>query len=112
MLRRVWLLFSGLLERLGIRPALYRSRHAADLPDKLKPRIVYIIGADGHDWSAVMLCPGGCGKVLEMNLLPDAHPVWTVTEQPNGLVSLHPSVWLKTGCQCHFVLRHGRVQWA
>jgi hypothetical protein len=46
-----------------------------------------------------------------MNLLPDAHPVWKIAEQTDGAVTLHPSVWLKTGCKCHFVLRDGLVRW-
>lgn len=112
MLDRLWLFLLGLLERLGLRQAIYRSQHVTDLPDRLKPRIVYVVGDDGYDWSAAMLCPGGCGKTLEMNLLPDAQPVWKIMEQPNGAVGLQPSVWLKTGCKCHFVLQHGRVRWA
>lgn len=112
MLARVWLFLLHLLERLGIWHATYRSQHVTDLPDKLKARIVYIVGEDGYDWSAAMLCPGGCGKVLEMNLLPDAHPAWKIAEKPNGVISLRPSVWLKTGCGCHFILRDGRVRWA
>jgi hypothetical protein len=111
MLDRLWHFLLSLLERTGIRHATYRGQHVTDLPDKLKQRVVYVVGEDGHDWSAAMLCPGGCGKTLEMNLLPDAHPAWTITEQPNGLVSLRPSVWLKTGCGCHFVLRNGLVRW-
>jgi Family of unknown function (DUF6527) len=58
-----------------------------------------------------MLCPGRCGKTLEMNLLPDAKPVWTFVKDAGGAVSLHPSVWLKTGCGCHFILKGGRVRW-
>ena len=112
MFARLWLFLLGLLERFGIRQAHYRSQHVTDLPDKLKPRIVYVVGEDGYDWSAAMLCPGGCGKTLEMNMVPDAHPVWKITEQPNGVVTLHPSVWLKTGCKCHFVLHHGLIRWA
>ena len=111
MLLRIRAFLLGLLERAGLRRTIYQSRHVADLPDQLKRRMVYLVGEDGYDWSAAMLCPGGCGKVLEMNLLPDAKPVWQVTEAANGTVSLHPSVWLKTGCGCHFILKNGRVRW-
>lgn len=97
--------------RIFKRRALYRANHVADAPDVLKDGIVYIVGADGYDWSALMRCPGGCGKTLEMNLLPSVKPVWKVTEDRDGLVSLHPSVWLKTGCKCHFVLDQGVVLW-
>jgi Family of unknown function (DUF6527) len=94
------------------RQLVYRGQHVADLPDKLARDIVYIVSSDGHDWSAAMLCPGGCGKTLEMNLLPDAKPFWILREHPDRLVGLRPSVWLKTGCGCHYVLTEGRVRWA
>ncbi len=82
-----------------------------DVPDIPADRVVYIVGADGCDWSAILRCPGGCGKALEMNLLRTAKPVWRITEGVDGEVSLHPSVWLKTGCKCHFVLLRGEVRW-
>lgn len=112
MIERFWFFLLNLLQPLGLWRPTYRGQHVTDLPDRLKPDLVYIVGDDGYDWSAAMLCPGGCGKTLEMNLLPDAHPAWTVAEQLNGVISLHPSVWLKTGCKCHFVLQQGRVRWA
>lgn len=109
--RQVWHRSLGWLDQKGLRSTIYRAEHVTDLPDQLRRDMVYIVGEDGYDWTAAMLCPGGCGKTLEMNLLPDAHPVWQITEGTDGTTSLHPSVWLKTGCACHFVLKHGRVQW-
>ena len=104
-------LFGWIWRRWQRQPPVYRGQHVADLPDKLDSNIVYIVGADGYDWSAAMLCPRGCGKTLEMNLVPDAKPVWKVTEHSDQTVSLRPSVWLRTGCGCHFVLSEGRVKW-
>src|ERR1051325_245850 len=105
-LKRLW---AWLLGRFTGR--VYRSVRVTDAPDRLAKNIVYIVGEDGYDWAAGMGCPGGCGGTLEMNLLPDTEPVWRVTEHGDGTVSLHPSVWLKMGCRCHFVLRQGRVRW-
>lgn len=93
------------------RQTLYRACHVEEAPDTLEKWTVYIVGADGYDWSAVMACPGGCGKALEMNLLPTATPVWAVREDNTGIVSLDPSVWLKTGCKCHFFLKNGVIDW-
>jgi len=111
MLIRIWLWLRAWLDVHGFWPIIYRAEHVTDLPDKLKRDRLYIVGEDGYDWSAAMLCPGGCGKVLEMNLLPDAHPVWRITTRADGAASLHPSVWLKTGCACHFVLQEGHIRW-
>jgi hypothetical protein len=112
MIKHLRALFIFLFRWLWRRPLVYRGQRVADLPDKLARGIVYIVGADGYEWSAAMLCPGGCGKTLEMNLLPDAKPVWTLSEHVDHTVSLRPSVWLKTGCCCHFVLTKGQVRWA
>ena len=113
MIKHLRTLFTFLLGWLWRRAVpVYWSEHVADLPDKPARDIVYIVGADGYDWSAAMQCPGGCGKTLEMNLLPDVKPVWKLTEHANRTVSLRPSVWLKTGCGCHFVLTEGKVKWA
>ena len=45
-----------------------------DVPDKPAPGKVYLIGENGHLWSAALKCPGGCGTVLEINLVPDMRP--------------------------------------
>jgi hypothetical protein len=46
-----------------------------------------------------------------MNLIPDTKPVWKLTEEQDGAVTLQPSVWRREGCGCHFVLHKGRVGW-
>ena len=111
IIHHLWRLLVALWGRLRGKPRLFRACHVADAPDVLKDGLVYIVGADGYDWSALMRCPCGCGKPLEMNLLPSAKPVWQVTEATDGVVTLHPSVWLKRGCKSHFFLRAGRIQW-
>ena len=107
----IWSFWLWLLARLGLRTQTFRTLRVTDIPAALQAEKVYVAGEDGYDWSAAMLCPGGCGKVLEMNLLPDAHPCWKIAETPDGLATLHPSVWLKSGCGCHFILRYGKVRW-
>lgn len=104
-------LWLWLLTRLGLRTPTIRTEHVADIPDRLRTDRLYVAGEDGYAWSAAMLCPCGCGKVLEMNLLPDAHPCWTISETRDGLATLHPSVWLKTECHSHFLLQNGKVRW-
>jgi len=111
ILTSLWASILWLLSRLGLVRPLYRVVNVEDLPDRLKPHKVYVAGEDGFAWSAAMLCPGGCGRVLEMNLLPDAKPIWTLAEHAGGAVTLSPSVWLKTGCGCHFFVEMGRIKW-
>lgn len=81
------------------------------LPVELAPRTVYIVREDGFDEQVALLCPCGCGRVLQMNLLPDERPCWRVTRNADGTVTLHPSVWRRKGCGSHFWLRDGRIRW-
>jgi Family of unknown function (DUF6527) len=93
------------------KPNLYRSVRAEDLPDRLSPLRVYLAGEGDNLWAAAMVCPCGCGEVIELNLLTQARPCWSVQEHGDGTVSLVPSVWRQKGCKSHFVLRHGRINW-
>lgn len=100
-----------LLQSLRANRARYRIVHAEELPEILSPRLVYAIGENGHLWYAAMRCPGGCGRVLHMNLVPDMRPVWELDEHPDGTVTLEPSIWRQTDCKCHFRLTRGLIHW-
>jgi hypothetical protein len=89
----------------------YRYVHVEDFPDRLDPFKLYLAGENGYFWAAAMLCPCGCEDVIQLNLLKKARPCWSVEERPDGLATVMPSVWRRKGCQSHFYLRHGRVDW-
>jgi hypothetical protein len=82
-----------------------------DEPESGGPGELYVVEDSGVQWAAVVSCPGGCGQMLHMNLLPDVRPVWTLTEHSDGSASLKPSVWRREGCGCHFHIRKGRIEW-
>lgn len=82
-----------------------------DVPDCLKQYCVYLVDEDGQLWQVAMLCPCGCSAVIQLCVLPDTRPSWTVTMHTDGTLSLSPSVWRTTGCRSHFFLRGGRVDW-
>ena len=90
---------------------LYHYKHVEEFPHSLETHKLYIAGENGFFWAASMLCPCGCGAVIELNLLKKARPCWTPHEHPDGLVSLVPSVWRRQGCRSHFYLRRGRIDW-
>ncbi len=90
-------------------PKPYRVERVEDFPDRLRDHRVYIAGENGHAWAAAMRCPCGCGDVIHMNLLPESRPRWTVEERPDGVVTLHPSVWRRKGCRSHFFVRGGEI---
>lgn len=81
------------------------------LPNSLARHTIYLVEEDGYREQAALLCPCGCGHVIQLNLLTDERPCWTATTHADGTVSLHPSVWGKKGCRSHFWIRRGKVQW-
>ena len=86
--------------------------HVEELPDKLDPKAVYVLGEGKHLWFVAMLCPCGCKQVLQVSLLPDSKPRWRLIEHADdGSITLQPSVWRKIGCASHFFLRRGLIQW-
>jgi hypothetical protein len=89
----------------------YRSVMVEELPDHLAKKTSYIADEGPHLWYVAMICPCGCGETLQMSLLSDARPRWTVSVDSNGLPSLSPSVWRQVGCGSHFFLVCGRVRW-
>jgi len=96
----------------GLFTPAYRTVVVEDLlPARLKSKLLYLVQDDGYLEQAALLCPCGCGQVLQMNLQSDTRPCWTVTQHEDGTATLHPSVWRKKDCESHFWFRRGRVRW-
>jgi Family of unknown function (DUF6527) len=88
-----------------------RYGRVEEFPDRLEPATLYVAGEDAHPWAAAMLCPCGCGDVIELNLLKQARPCWSVQQNRDGTVTLIPSVWRTKGCRSHFFIRQSRIEW-
>jgi hypothetical protein len=80
-------------------------------PQKLPRRNLVLAREDGEDWAVAFRCPCGCGKRLELLLIEEAEPHWSINISKEGNPTLHPSVWLKGGCKSHFWIRNGKVIW-
>ncbi len=80
------------------------------LPAALPRRDIVLARDDDDDWCVGFRCPCGCGQRLELMLLREVKPHWTLNTNSKG-VSLHPSVWLRTGCRSHFWVRDGKILW-
>jgi hypothetical protein len=93
------------------RPRPLRTQYHEELPDDLRPGVVYVLGENRFRWSVATLCPCGCGAVLQMSVMQEGRPRWQLHEHEDGTISLHPSVWRKEGCRSHFFLRRGKVVW-
>jgi hypothetical protein len=82
-----------------------------ELPSEL-PAFDLAVAREGDTfWSAGLICPCGCGRRLEVMLLPGVKPRWDLSIDSAGLPSLHPSVWVNDGCRAHFFLRDGQIIW-
>lgn len=82
-----------------------------ELPAHLPRKDLILVHDDGEDWSVGFWCPCGCGESIELALLQDVKPRWDLIISLEGLPTLHPSVWRRTGCRSHFWLRDGIVHW-
>jgi hypothetical protein len=90
----------------------YTTMSVEDLPDRLKPRVLYVVCEGDCRLHASMACPlKRCSTVLNMNLAPDEQPMWVLDDATGGGPTLSPSVWERTACGCHFFLRGGRIEW-
>jgi len=92
-------------------PSLFVCAVTEEIPDRPKPSTVYLCGENGNYWAAALLCPCGCGETIQLNLLTQARPCWSVQQHADGVASIMPSVWRKKGCGSHFFIRNGRVDW-
>jgi hypothetical protein len=90
---------------------IYRVLHVEEFPNNLKRYKVYLAGENENVWAAAMVCPCGCGDVIELNLLKQARPCWQVQLHSDETVSLAPSVWRQKGCRSHFWVRRGKIDW-
>jgi hypothetical protein len=105
--------------RLWIRNAFERlkpARHLIvvdgdSLPTRMPRRDLVLARDAGEDWCVGFRCPCGCGRTIELLLIEEAKPRWSLSTDYRGRPTLHPSVWLQTDCCSHFLLIGGRVTW-
>lgn len=105
-----WILRQLTAFRRWVRPL--RALEVDDVPDLLNPDVAYLVGEDGLLWSAAFVCPCGCGAAIQLSLVERDRPRWRVVVEPNGTITLSPSVWRTRGCGSHFFVRQGRIRWA
>lgn len=98
------------LERLLPRRRL-RVIDGDSLPSRLPSRDLVLARDNGEDWCVGMLCPCGCGYVIELLVVAEGKPRWDVKADPEGVPTITPSVWLQKGCRSHFWVKNGRIHW-
>ena len=87
------------------------QQHEGDIfPERIPKRRLVLLNDDGP-YAAAMLCPCGCGETIELMIMEGVYPRWDIETDSKNRPTLHPSVWLKSGCCSHFWLKAGRVIW-
>ncbi|WP_116091836.1 DUF6527 family protein [Sphingomonas crusticola] len=111
LLRRVRFWLSGWFRPAP--PARYALAYvdSDELPSVIPDRTVVVAREAGELWSAGLICPCGCGRRIELMLLPKVKPRWDIRESQNERPTLWPSIWANDGCRSHFWLRDGMVEW-
>lgn len=104
---RLWSWVKGFFRR---EPERLTTVRVEEPPEVFRPRTIYLLGEGEHIWSVAMLCPCGCGEQIQLSTV-GGRPRWSVKIDRDGTVTLTPSVWRKVGCESHFFLREGIVQW-
>lgn len=82
-----------------------------DLPDSLEPNKLYLIGSPMQPWSAALICPCGCRAVIQLSLIKNDDPRWTLSYDEIRSATLHPSIWRLKGCRSHFFVRRNEIIW-
>lgn len=84
-----------------------------DNPDKITRKLLVLITTGkGYKWLKFR-CPCGCGTEVNLPLMKNRKPHWTVFNECKGIISVYPSIDLRPpGCGAHFWINKNRVKWA
>jgi len=105
---RIWLWLASWFRRPS-KPL--RTVYLEELPEDLDATAIYVLCEGQHKWFVAMLCPCGCGSIVQVSLLPDAKPKWRLVEHADKTISLEPSIFGRVGCRSHFFVQHGFIHW-
>ncbi len=87
------------------------SYYVNEEPEVLKPNEIYIVGESGQYWYICLLCPCGCGEVIQISTLSNDKPRWNFRKGGFYRITVAPSIWRTSGCKSHFFIRNGIVDW-
>ena len=87
----------------------FRVEIIDDIPEIISRHVVYVLGSQNKYWALAFLCPCDCGAVIQLNLLKRTYPKWEFTINQQMEITIYPSVWRKTGCKSHFIIKDSRL---
>lgn len=113
MLKKALLLIKDIFRWIrGQRKYDFTVQRLEDVPTSPRADIVYLVGEKDFEWVAILLCPCGCGELIQLNLLEcSSRPQWDVVFSNDGAATITPSIWKNKGCHSHFIIRDGNIHW-
>ena len=101
--------FTKPLLRLWDKPFLaQRIEDPVEAPEK---KVLYIVGTAEEPWQVELICPCGCKDKIVLPVNNSTSPRWSLKITEQNIPTLHPSIWRTKGCNSHFFLRKGKVEW-
>ena len=98
--------------RLGLipRPDLI-VRFVADHShqEAMEGGVIYVVGGRGYQKWALFRCPQHEEEIIQLSLMPNRRPRWTITADFFERSTLDPSVRQLEGSYAHFWVRRGKV---
>jgi len=88
----------------------YSYISTVDLPENINENVIYIVGENHCKWLAMLICPCGCGDVIQLNLLPECDDQWTIKIK-RKLITITPSINRRLSCKAHFLIIKGHLEW-
>ena len=81
------------------------------LPEAMEAGKIYIVGGPGYQKWAVFRCPKHEEEIVQLSLMQNRHPRWTIAVDFLDRPTIHPSVRQLDGAYAHFWVRSGCVEW-
>ena len=81
------------------------------LPEAMEAGKIYIVGGPGYQKWAVFRCPKHEEEIVQLSLMQNRRPCWTIAMDFLDRPTIHPSVRQLDGVYAHFWVKSGSVDW-
>ncbi|WP_183980643.1 DUF6527 family protein [Runella defluvii] len=109
-MKKIWSFFKTIRDTFFKRSS--QVVYCDDLPEKTQAHTFYIVGLKKFPWLLAFECPCGCGELIQLNLLRESRPQWSIKLNKSKSITVYPSVWRKVGCKSHFWIQESKIKWA
>ena len=81
------------------------------LPEAMEAGKIYVVGGPGYQKWAVFRCPKHQEEIVQLSLMQNRRPRWTIAMDFLDRPTIHPSVRQLDGAYAHFWVKSGYVEW-